>query len=619
MKKRILWPIVSIISCIIVSLLIEIFGFNFNAIFGNSQSSENISFSTTYSNEKTIIKIDTEEQYINKFIIEYNTEKDINYTLKYNTPDLFDGNKEISFEDIFDDSFETSITNINSSASDLTIEYQNQKSNNLTIKRVAIDNDFHFNFTRMFFIFLVLTLICSLVFFYKDGFKTEKIHIYFAIICSLIGTMIIVAQPSATFYSYDDQIHFQDSINLFRVGPTTYSMGEYHLSDTNVYNSAGHNSINSIEEQQAQNDLFNSGDSPYSRNIVFAPTYNKVGYIPAAIGYHLAKIINLPFNICFKIGKLFNLLFYVLLIAYAIKTIKVGKRLLSVIALLPANIFLASEYSYDPAVFIGLTVFMAHLINLYLDKGAKFDFKTTLIMLASISYASFVKAIYAPFLFLLLLIPKEKFSDQKQARLVKTGIVSVALLLLATFILPTISGTMQSDTRGGDTSVSGQLSSVVSHPFDYAKLLGNTAVANFGFNFLGGFDDLAYIDNKAAKSSINFFYIILVLLIFVFITDNAKNELTKKQRVSILLSEALVIVLIWTALYLSFNPVGSTSINGVQNRYFLPLLFPILICFQLKNIQTKIKPKLYNASIIALLAFVNIVTIIMSILSVYSY
>ena len=618
MKNKLLKHTLYICICIVISILIEVLYFNYNAIFNNIPS-ENIDFSTTTQDGNAVLNLNLDSQYINKLIINYDATKDIEYSLRYSSQDLFGEEKENIIKDIFDDSFNTSTTNIRNYVSNIAIEYASSEATNLNIRSLETDNDFQFNLTRAFSIFLVLILFYCLIVFYKNRFKTEKFHIYFAVVGTILGTIIILAQPSSTFYSYDDQIHFQNAVDLFSIGDTTYSVGEYHSTEANVANSAGRGSVNSIEEQQAQNNLFDSGSSTYSKTVKFAPTYNKIGYIPMSLGYHLAKFANLPFSICFKIGKFFNLLFYILLIAYTIKTIKIGKRLLAIIALLPTSIFLASEYSYDPAVFIGLTIFIAQLVNLYLDKNTKFDFKTAVILFASISYACFVKAIYVPFFLLTLLVPKEKFDTPKQARLVKAGTLALTILLSATFVLPTISGTMESDSRGGSTSVSGQLTSMLSHPTDYIKLLGNTAVAQFSDKVSQGFDDLSYIYNEAKRSSSNFFYILLILLLFVSITDNTGNSLSKKHRLSILIASLVTSLLIWTALYITFTPVGDNTINGVQSRYFLPLLFPLLICLQPKNIKNSINPRLYNTIILTIPVIINIITIFTSIVAVYSY
>lgn len=49
-------------------------------------------------------------------------------------------------------------------------------------------------------------------------------------------------------------------------------------------------------------------------------------------------------------GKFFNLLCYVLLIYFAIRRIRYGKVLLAAFGLLPTNLYMAANYSYDPWV-----------------------------------------------------------------------------------------------------------------------------------------------------------------------------------------------------------------------------------------------------------------------------
>ena len=626
MKQKHLKILCISIICIIASLLTEIFVFNFRNLGGKTEEmsyslvSSEESKKITHDSHKTAFKLNLSSPYINKLIVNYETKKDVPYSLIYTHDSLYGRNATDTFNDIFDDSFQESVTNLDQNISDIYIVYDESDVENLNLKQINVDNSFHFNTIRFIIILLSLSLVCSVYFFYKSGFKTEKLHIYFVVISSILGAITILAQPSATFYSFDDQIHFQKVVDITG-GDLHYSTGEYHLTEANVANSAGHYSVNSIEEQTAQNDLFNSGPSQLTKHVAnTVPTYDKFSYLPMAIGYHLAKLVGLPFYICFIIGKFFNLLSFTLLIGYAIKTIKIGKRLLLVIALFPTNIFLASQYSYDPAVFSGITIFIAHLVNLFIDHKSKFDFRTLVIMLLSLSYACFTKAIYAPLLLLTLFIPQTKFKDKKQSLQIKTGLFAITLLLLFTFILPALSGEMNSDLRGGNTSVGGQLSLVLSHPFDYSKILADTALGQLGFKLFNplAIGNFAYTENPIINISSNFFYIFLFILFFVFITDNHDNILSKKQRTLMLCINAVIVIFIWTALYLSYTPVGENTIFGVQDRYFLPLLFPILLCLQPKSIENHINPRLYNASIAIIPALITFICIIASIVIPYA-
>ncbi|MBQ6510572.1 DUF2142 domain-containing protein [Candidatus Saccharibacteria bacterium] len=600
MKKRDLYILITIFICGVLGILTEILIFNFKPLTSNEaeKSVLDVPYTVEKNDDKTTLNIKAENKYIRELTIEYNTEEDVEYSIDYSYVGAYGQDIDKTFDDIFDDTFAVAAVNLNATISNLSISFDSEPE--LKINKINIDNDFHFNYFRALFVSLALLIISCLFLFYKDGFRTEKLHIYFVAIAFLLGLMFIVAQPAMSFFCWDDQTHF-DRVVDFPIGTKEFSHGEYHMSDGGTINHTWHESTNSYTESRIRSKFLDAeGGSGYfgNRNGTFL-TINKVPYTPMAIGYHVAKFVKLPFTICFYVGKIFNLLFYILLMAYAIKTLVSGKRLLAVIALLPSNIFLASSYSYDPAVFAGITIFIVHLINILLDKSntKKLTFETALVMIASMTYACLAKSVYAPIMLLVLLLPKEKFRDLRQSRFVKIGFMAISILLISVVLLPTLGGTNIGDTRGGDVSVKGQLSLVISHPTDYVSVLSDTAIDEFGYKLFSSNTITNFSYTKAFTDHSNFYYIFIILLIFVFLTDNEKNFLNKKQRFGILGIITLIIFLIWSALYLDFTPVGATTINGVQNRYFLPLLLPILFCLQMPNVRSKINPKYYNLMI----------------------
>ena len=623
MKKKILYSSLIILICVILSALIEIFIFNIKPLTSNDSSTSEISYTTKQNeNNKIELELNLDQQYIRQLLIEYHTVEDVNYSIDYTYQGTYDIATNNVIDDIFDNSFTVSATNIDATVSQLSIFYDKENNTDIQIDKIFIDNAFHFNYFRAIFIFLSLLTLCSIYFFYKDGFRTEKIHIYFAVICSLLGLMIIFAQPAMNFFCWDDQTHFDRIVN-FPIGTVEYNTGEYNMSDGNVANHTWPGSTDTFTEHRIRSSYLDTKDNSHytGNNTGTFLIIHKIPYLPIATGYHIAKFIGLPFTACFQIGKIFNLLFYVLLMSYAIKTLYSGKRILAVIALLPSNIFLASEYSYDPAVLAGITIFIVYIINLLLDKSKnhKLDFKTAAIMIAAMTYACLAKAVYAPLMLLILLIPKEKFKNTKQARLVKTGFIAISLLLCSVLFLPTFDGVNVSDSRGGEVSAKDQAMLVISKPFDYVSVLNNTAVSEFGYKFFSSNTLINFSYAHSFSDHYNFYYIILFLLIFTFLTDNKKNQLTKKQRLYFLGITLFIILLIWSALYIDFTPVGLTTINGVQNRYFLPLLLPFLFCLQFPNIQNKINPKYYNLAIFLLLSITMIFATYQFILTPYNF
>lgn len=86
--------------------------------------------------------------------------------------------------------------------------------------------------------------------------------------------------------------------------------------------------------------------------------------------------------------------------------------------------------------------------------------------------------------------------------------------------------------------------------------------------------------------------IYFIVLCFVGLTQGAvvdkKTNLIKYKIVDLFII-LIVILLIWTSLYLSFTPVGANVIDGVQSRYYIPLFLPVF--FMMWNNKFKINEK----------------------------
>jgi hypothetical protein len=71
--------------------------------------------------------------------------------------------------------------------------------------------------------------------------------------------------------------------------------------------------------------------------------------------------------------------------------------------------------------------------------------------------------------------------------------------------------------------------------------------------------------------------IYLLSLLAVLLTDSTAAQVTRKLRLVLLLIFAAGYIATIASLYVSYTPVGSGQVFGVQGRYFLPLLLPLLL------------------------------------------
>ena len=172
----------------------------------------------------------------------------------------------------------------------------------------------------------------------------------------------------------------------------------------------------------------------------------------------------------------------------------------------------------------------------------------------------------------------------------KGALIFLAVILVSTFMLPAIlSPASYGDSRGnGLISTPKQIGFILQNPIVYTKiLLGST----FG-QFIDKFFGISTIVKMGSIGNAPFVCLVLVDIIMVVLAlvnlDYKKLRLNKYQRGFILLMIFAVNCLIWTALYLSYTEVGAEVIQGVQGRYFLPLLIILLACCQINKFKLKV-------------------------------
>ena len=166
------------------------------------------------------------------------------------------------------------------------------------------------------------------------------------------------------------------------------------------------------------------------------------------------------------------------------------------------------------------------------------------------------------------------------------------LLLVKTFAQVTSGG----DPRGGDVNPVQQIRFILGEPVHYARIL-----LNFLKTYLSVGNMKNYIVNFAYFGIGSGSAVYIVLMIATAVTD--KSELDR-FKISALSEIYAVIVyfglaaLIATALYISFTPIRSETINGCQARYITPLLFPLLALIGNPGILKLSGKRWYNVAVI---------------------
>ncbi len=73
-------------------------------------------------------------------------------------------------------------------------------------------------------------------------------------------------------------------------------------------------------------------------------------------------------------------------------------------------------------------------------------------------------------------------------------------------------------------------------------------------------------------------WIIGILILFAPFLEKNEKMLNKKEKLLLICINICVIILVLTGLYMGWTPVGADIIEGVQGRYFIPVLILPLLC-----------------------------------------
>jgi uncharacterized membrane protein len=277
---------------------------------------------------------------------------------------------------------------------------------------------------------------------------------------------------------------------------------------------------------------------------------------------------------------------------------------MAVIALLPTSIFLASNYNHDSWLTAFTMLGLAYLFSEFQQGDKKISWREISVMLGAFLLGLGAKEIYFPLLMLVFLLPKKKFASLKQYRQFLLAAAFSVLFVAGNFFMPyVIKGPDNGGQRGGSEINSlQQVRFILAEPVAYTKILANFAIKYIGIESSKGFaTSFAYLGSMSG------YFVLFFTVIFVALTDRNKYDAITskwKVRLSVLVAYIATVALICTGLYIAFTPVRSLDINGVQPRYLIPLVFPLLFIFGYIGIKNKINKNFYNFAVFAIMASV---------------
>ena len=329
--------------------------------------------------------------------------------------------------------------------------------------------------------------------------------------------------------------------------------------------------------------------------------YSPVAYIPQTLGIILGKLFNSSPVFLMYLGRLFNMVFWVFFVYFAIKLTPVSKWLFFLLALTPMSMFISASLSAD-VLTNGTAFLLISLILKYsLDDNAGLD-KSNLLSIFLLSVVlSLTKQIYFLIPFMFLIIPVKKIGSKTKYFAIFFSLIFVSLFAVSIWFLAIkdIIVPLKSDI-----STIQQATYVFNNPMKFLEISIKTLSSKkFISHFIG---QLGWLDTE-----MSWFFLLpyFFMLIFTALTDNTGDKiLTSKHKMIMAAALFASIILICLSQYLTWTPVGRTRIQGIQGRYFIPLSPMIFLLLYNKKIEFNFNLK--NFAIVCFSFFSLIYTLI---------
>ena len=487
----------------------------------------------------------------------------------------------------------------------------------LTVTGFEIDNTVSYNWYRVLLLWGFFSVLAF--FFLGRRFISRHIEWGFLAIALTVGSVMIVCLP-ANKVSWDEEVHFHNILAYASYPQDIHISRPIMMEFSSDIDTWLYNQPDNAKEQALLNEYLNTGGNYKTGENAF-PSYIEKKmlfvYLGEAAAMEIGKLLSLPFGVLFRFARFGNLLPYCLLMFLAIRKTPVGKSILTFVALLPTSLYMACTYSYDPVILGCVALFFAMFLDELLAPARPLRLRKVAAMCLIFAAGVMAKAVYAPLLLVLLILPASKFDSKRRHRLAVGIVLAAFFALIASFVLPVLFHPSDTgDIRGGATSEVGQMSYILGHPFAYAVILLRDIIRKipaffFGANALGNLGDLNHC-------TLGWF--IPIAMIVVFLTDVPRERaftLQPRSRAVIVGTVFVTMVLVWTSMYIAFTVPGSRTITGVQGRYCLYFLFPLALALQTPTIRSTLSKSRYQMTILSLCTFICYATAYLDIFRSY--
>lgn len=302
-------------------------------------------------------------------------------------------------------------------------------------------------------------------------------------------------------------------------------------------------------------------------------------YLPAVLGMSAARLLGLGTIPMLMLARWCNLAFFAACVWWCMKKLPFGKTALAVIALFPMTIQQCNSFSYDSVITSVLFLFSTYIICLTYEEGPVKASDAAVLSVLSALLVYGKSGVYLPVCLAALLIPAKKFGAPWKKYVSVGSLMGIGLLSYinrnsgtVTQVLNTTAETSAVGSNVGNTVDMGYtVGYFLQNPWKLVQMLANTVADKTEFyveSIVG--QKMGWIEVEISRVVVIGF--IILFLFSMFKVRGEKQYVTGSQKWWISIVCLLSAGMILMGMLLTWTPYGHVSIEGVQGRYFTPLL-----------------------------------------------
>ena len=416
----------------------------------------------------------------------------------------------------------------------------------------------------------------------RSSLKDRVKHMYLSgtesftlLILLLFGIPMIVLIPPGAGYDEEDHLVRVWELSAFSLVPGQMSPQE--LRYPTIFRDFAYRQQGSAGV--IDSDFWQSYERAalYERGFVRREIDTKSVYSPALLlpqataMRFFGRVADLPALPVFYLCRLAGLLSYLTLTWLAVRQMPFGKWILLILAVSPMALFQATTMTPD-AISNGIG-FLFFAGCLRLAQRQEIDRRETGILILLIFLLFLAKLNLLPLILLpFLLIPATRFTSSRlYVFLLGTTLV---LFLIEVAGWNWIASTNFDSLLLDEANPKAQVLYTLAHPLAFLQTMLRDLITNGSTYFQGWINGYGYYYWTPPQVVTAFFLLGLTAALLI---DSTAGQVNKKSRLVFILVFIAGYIATIASLYVSYAPVGSDQVFGVQGRYLLPLALPLFL------------------------------------------